>query len=133
MTKIYGRKGGKQNPMPVNYDTETKLFIKNNALYAEGQWLSTYDFLLKKDSLIRNRGHEQGEGIKNIKKQLKDEKLIFERDKYSFLLADIHLYSPSAAARLVLGQQSNGHMDWRDSSDKPLSAYLAEATEFNLK
>src|ERR1700733_4750687 len=100
MPKQYGRKGPKQNPMPSSHDPKSELVIttRNGDEYAWGQWESTYEFVLKSNSLIIGRDKAQGSGVKKIIEQLADDSLLEAHGDGDYtLLKDIYLYSPSAA------------------------------------
>jgi hypothetical protein len=118
MIKFYGKKGTNK-PMPDGYDTNTELeIIRHGFTTATGRWISTYNFLLKKGALILGRDNYEGPGTGEIIDDLIQDGLIEDVKEGDFtLLEDIHLYSTSAAGKLVLGQQSNGHNDWVRKSD----------------
>ena len=126
MIKIYGNPG-KHEPIPDTYIQSTKLTIRGSRFAHElttGYWTKE-GFLLKHGSVIKEDDKNE-EYIRDIKIDLEKDGLLQYNEglgDYS-LCDDIYLHSPSTAAALVIGQNSNGYKDWMNLEGSQLGHLL---------
>ena len=79
-------------------------------------------FLVREHSMAaKDEAPSIPSGYRALRRQLMDEGVLVRQDDHYEFVRDHHFSSPSAASSAVLGRNSNGRQDWRNSDDKSQS------------
>jgi hypothetical protein len=112
--ELYGRKGY-QRRIPESYNQNTILTCSfTNVELAKGRLTNSGFCLLKGSRISPTYDGKSNFGLKGVIEELLIKGLLLgdELPSYYILKEDISLHSPSAAARLVHGNDRNGYSDW---------------------
>jgi len=97
-----------------------KLFLSMSNIKASAIQTDEGIVVLKNSEATKNPTESLGVGYKALReKTIETGKLKLEGDKYIFQ-EDVLFNSPSAAAAIVLGYNTNGRFNWRNSTGKSL-------------
>ncbi|MCR4409124.1 MAG: GIY-YIG nuclease family protein [Candidatus Saccharicenans sp.] len=108
-----------------------KLFIKSKGITAEG-YESAEGFVVCANSMaVKEEVPSLSRYARYIRKALIDSGVFVDKGKYYQLSQDYLFSSPSAAASIVLGNESNGRTEWKDASGRTLKEIQTELTKAN--
>lgn len=94
-------------------DSKNVFICKGKDAYAEGLYNEEGMLVFKGSKVQVDESESAGDWIKNIRKNLLNQEILFEENGVYIFKEDYTFSSPSAAAATVLGRSANGWTSWK--------------------
>lgn len=107
-----------KNDLPIPSKSQLTYKIKSNTYKAE-MYEDDKGFIVKKGSQAKKElSNSISDTYRKLREKLINKGILIDKEKYFEFTADTVFSSPSAAANMILGRQSNGLIKWLDSKGK---------------
>ncbi|MBC7348460.1 MAG: GIY-YIG nuclease family protein [Candidatus Aminicenantes bacterium] len=103
-----------------------RLFIKSKGITAEGYESPGGFIVCEQSQAVKSVVPSAGKYLKGIRQHLTKNEVLVDKGEYYLFKQDYAFNSPSTAAGVILGRESNGRVEWKDAKGRTLKDIQTE-------